>query len=65
MEANPEKESSQIEELLRLIADEKEDVDEDMILEIYRLEEELSTLDRRHGIKNRIQDIIETFNKQQ
>lgn len=51
----------QIINLLRDVSREKNEIDEEIILEIYRLEEDLSTLDRRHGIRERIRNIIESF----
>lgn len=50
---------SEIESLLKDVAQESDIITEDIIIKIYEVEKELSTLDRRHGIKNKIQNILE------
>ena len=51
-------------EIIGLIREEsegREAISPELLLEIYELEEELSTLDRRHGIKDRLQEILEDY----
>lgn len=56
-----EDEDDEIPDLLREEAEDREAITPELLLEIYELEKELSTLDRRHGIKERLQEILETY----
>jgi len=54
-----EGDEDQIRTLLREEAEERNVITEELILEIYDLEDDLSTLDRRHGIQDGIQTVLE------
>jgi len=56
-----EEDEDQIRTLLREETEDREAITEELILEIYDLEDELSTLDRRHGIQDGIQSILEDY----
>lgn len=52
-------EEDQVKRLLREEAEDHEAITEELLLEIYDLEDDLSTLDLRHGISTRLQTILE------
>jgi len=52
-------EEDQVKRLLREEAEDREAVTEELLLDIYDLEDDLSTLDLRHGISTRLQTILE------
>jgi len=52
-------EEDQVKRLLREEAEGHEAITEELLLEIYDLEDDLSTLDLRHGISTRLQTILE------
>lgn len=54
-----EEEEDQIKRLLREEAEDREAMTEELLLEIYDLEDDLSTLDLRKGISDGIQSILE------
>ena len=54
-----EEEEDQIKRLLRQEAQDREAITEELLLEIYDLEDDLSTLDLRKGISGGIQSILE------
>jgi hypothetical protein len=54
-----EEEEDQIKRLLREEAEDREAITEELLLEIYDLEDDLSTLDLRKGISDGIQSILE------
>ena len=54
-----EEEEDQIKRLLREEAEDREAITEELLLEIYDLEDVLSTLDLRKGISDGIQSILE------
>jgi hypothetical protein len=56
-----EEDEGQIRTLLREETDDRDAITEELILDIYDLEDELSTLDRRHGIQDGIQSILESY----
>jgi hypothetical protein len=56
-----EEDEDQIRKLLREETEDRDAITEELILEIYDLEDELSTLDRRHGIQDGIQSILEDY----
>lgn len=56
-----EEDEDQIRTLLREETEDRDAITEELILEIYDLEDELSTLDRRHGIQDGIQSILENY----
>lgn len=59
MGASDEEDEDQIRTLLREETEDRDIITEELILEIYDLEDDLSTLDRRHGIQDGIQTILE------
>ncbi|WP_336326492.1 hypothetical protein [Halovenus sp. HT40] len=61
MGTEDEEEEDQIRTLLREETEDRDAITEDLVLEIYNLEDELSTLDRRHGIQDGIQSILENY----
>mgnify|MGYP000100081569 CR=1 FL=1 len=52
-------EEDQVKRLLREEAEDHEAITEELLLDIYDLEDDLSTLDLRHGISTRLQTILE------
>lgn len=52
-------EEDQVKRLLREEAEDHEAITEELLLEIYDLEDDLSTLDLRKGIRNRLQSALE------
>jgi hypothetical protein len=52
-------EEDQVKRLLREEAEEHEAINEELLLDIYDLEDDLSTLDLRHGISTRLQTLLE------
>lgn len=52
-------EEDQVKRLLREEAGDREAITEELLLNIYDLEDDLSTLDLRKGISNRLQTILE------
>lgn len=52
-------EEDQVKRLLREEAEDLEAITEELLLDIYDLEDDLSTLDLRHGISTRLQTILE------
>ena len=52
-------EEDQVKRLLREEAENHKDISEELLLEIYDLEDDLSTLDLRKGIRNRLQTALE------
>jgi hypothetical protein len=56
-----EEDENQIRILLREQTEDRDAITEELVLEMYDLEDELSTLDRRHGIQDRIQSILENY----
>jgi hypothetical protein len=59
MGTEDEEEEDQIRTLLREETEDRDAITEALILEIYDLEDELSTLDRRHDIQDGIQSMLE------
>jgi len=57
--AAAEEEEDQIKRLLREEAQEREAITEELLLEIYDLEDDLSTMELRHGITDGIQSALE------
>ncbi|GAA0646266.1 hypothetical protein [Salarchaeum japonicum] len=54
-----EEEEDQIKRLLRQEAENREAITEELLLEIYDLEDDLSTMELRHGITDGIQSALE------
>jgi len=54
-------EEDQVKRLLREEAEDHEAVTEELLLDIYDLEDDLSTLDLRKGIRTRLQTILEDY----
>lgn len=52
-------EEDQVKRLLREEAEDYEAINEELLLDIYDLEDDLSTLDLRHGISTRLQTLLE------
>lgn len=52
-------EEDQVKRLLREEAEDHEAINEELLLDIYDLEDDLSTLDLRHGISTRLQTLLE------
>ena len=52
-------EEDQVKRLLRQEAEDHEAINEELLLDIYDLEDDLSTLDLRKGIRNRLQTLLE------
>lgn len=61
MASSGEDSESQIKEFLSEEAEQRDEITEELLFEIYDLEDDLSTLERRHGIQDRLQTILETF----
>lgn len=55
-----EEEEDQIKRLLREEAQDREAITEELLLEIYDLEDDLSTMELRHGITDGIQSALES-----
>lgn len=54
-------EEDQVKRLLREEVEDHEAITEELLLDIYDLEDDLSTLDLRKGISNRLQTILENY----
>lgn len=58
-------EEDQVKRLLREEAEYHEAITEELLLDIYDTEDDLSTLDLRHGISNRLQTILEEHQEEE
>lgn len=63
--AGAQDEEDQVKRLLREEAEDREAITEELLLDIYDLEDDLSTLDLRHGISTGLQTILDEHLKEQ